>query len=234
MNEGIEQTWSGDVWRFPCVAESIHPRLFVALLPFFLPPALGRTQDTATPSAYAKRITTTDYPETIWFPLILHPPFILSLSHSSWASLTPFPALTVLFPRYSNWIHPAPSSLTLLISLPSSASSFELHRFLATPLKLTPLLIFAHFFQSVQFSLMNYLLSLSFVFSSKAPYAPCLSRFIVRHAEKDEMKNVGQNLCQIVQYLIYVQRWSACQVNHTWWLKTEKHAIRDTSSLIKV
>lgn len=57
-NEGERgKTWSGDVWRFPRVAESIRPRLS-ALLLLFLPLAPGVDKTPQTPDAYAGKVPT--------------------------------------------------------------------------------------------------------------------------------------------------------------------------------
>lgn len=95
---GREQTCLGDVWRFLCVAESIHPCLSVLLLLLFLPLALGVDK---TPDAYAGKAqhqlqNPSDFPHST--PNLLYS--TLSLSCCSQMSLVSF-SPAALLPCYS-------------------------------------------------------------------------------------------------------------------------------------
>lgn len=120
-NEGERgKTWSGDVWRFPRVAESIRPRLS-ALLLLFLPLAPGVDKTPQTPDAYAGKVPTpttqyaSDSPySTPHLSPSAPPPSVSALR----SLLSHFPLQQPSFQSYSRWIHLSPSSL-ILPSYPS-------------------------------------------------------------------------------------------------------------------
>lgn len=125
-NEGERgKTWSGDVWRFPRVAESIRPRLS-ALLLLFLPLAPGVDKTPQTPDAYAGKAPTpttqyaSDSPySTPHLSPSAPPP---SVSHCSQKSLVPFPPAAALLPKLFS-LNPFVSLISHIAVVPVSPPS---------------------------------------------------------------------------------------------------------------